>query len=86
MRWECRERFPRQQPQRKPLVNYPGMHHGIYYDAYYDANQATDTLNVIIKKAISKVFLKQQERPSKKQPGRKRIEFFGRMSICKASV
>ena len=28
MRRECRERFPRHQPQRKPLVRDPGMHHG----------------------------------------------------------
>ena len=26
MRWECRERFPRQIFQRKPFVNDPGMH------------------------------------------------------------
>ena len=25
---ECRERFPRHQLQRKPLVSDPGMHHG----------------------------------------------------------
>ena len=28
MRRECRERFPRYQLQRKPLVSDPGMHHG----------------------------------------------------------
>ena len=28
MRRECRERFPRHQLQRKPLVSNPGMHHG----------------------------------------------------------
>ena len=28
MRWECRERFPHQRPQRKTLVSDPGMHHG----------------------------------------------------------
>ena len=28
MRWECRERFPRQRLQRKSLVSDPGMHHG----------------------------------------------------------
>ena len=28
MRWECRERFPRNRLQRKPLVNDPGMHRG----------------------------------------------------------
>ena len=28
MRRECRERFPRQRHQRKPLVSNPGMHHG----------------------------------------------------------
>ena len=28
MRRECRERFPRHQFQRKPLVSDPGMHHG----------------------------------------------------------
>ena len=28
MRRECRERFPRHQLQRKPLVSEPGMHHG----------------------------------------------------------
>ena len=28
MRRECRERFPRHQLQRKPLVSDPGMHHG----------------------------------------------------------
>ena len=28
MRRECRERFPRHRLQRKPLVRYPGMHHG----------------------------------------------------------
>ena len=28
MRRECRERFPRHRLQRKPLVSYPGMHHG----------------------------------------------------------
>ena len=28
MRPECRERFPRHQLQRKPLVSDPGMHHG----------------------------------------------------------
>ena len=28
MRRECRERFPRHQPQRKPLVSDPGMHQG----------------------------------------------------------
>ena len=28
MRRECRERFPRHQFQRKPLVTDPGMHHG----------------------------------------------------------
>ena len=28
MRRECRERFPRHQRQRKPLVSDPGMHHG----------------------------------------------------------
>ena len=28
MRRECRERFPRQRLQRKPLVSDPGMHHG----------------------------------------------------------
>ena len=28
MRWECRERFPRNRLQRKPLVSDPGMHHG----------------------------------------------------------
>ena len=27
-RRECRERFPRCRPQRKPLVSDPGMHHG----------------------------------------------------------
>ena len=32
-------------------------------------------MNVIIQKAISKVFPKQQKRPSKKQPYRKRIDF-----------
>ena len=29
MRRECRERFPRQRLQSKPLVNDPGMHHGM---------------------------------------------------------
>ena len=28
MRRECRERFPRHRPQRKPLVYDPGMHDG----------------------------------------------------------
>ena len=28
MRRECRERFPRNRRQRKPLFNDPGMHHG----------------------------------------------------------
>ena len=28
MHRECRERFPRHQLQRKPLVSNPGMHHG----------------------------------------------------------
>ena len=28
MHRECRERFPRRQFQRKPLVSNPGMHHG----------------------------------------------------------
>ena len=28
MRRECRERFSRHRLQRKPLVSYPGMHHG----------------------------------------------------------
>ena len=28
MRRECRERFHRHRFQRKPLINYPGMHHG----------------------------------------------------------
>ena len=28
MHRECRERFPRQRLQRKPLVSDPGMHHG----------------------------------------------------------
>ena len=28
MHSECRERFPRHQLQRKPLVSDPGMHHG----------------------------------------------------------
>ena len=28
MRRECRERFPLHRPQRTPLVNDPGMHHG----------------------------------------------------------
>ena len=28
MRQECRERFPRHQLQKKPLVNDPGRHHG----------------------------------------------------------
>ena len=29
MRRECRERFPRHQVQRKPLVSDPGMHYGM---------------------------------------------------------
>ena len=28
MRRECRERFPRRWLQRKPIVSYPGLHHG----------------------------------------------------------
>ena len=28
MRQECRERFPRHRRQSKPLISYPGMHHG----------------------------------------------------------
>ena len=28
IRWECRERFPRHRLQRKPLISYPGIHHG----------------------------------------------------------
>ena len=30
MHRECRERFPRNQIQSKPLVNDPGMHHGMH--------------------------------------------------------
>ena len=30
MRRECRERFPRHRPHRKPLLSDPGMHHGTY--------------------------------------------------------
>ena len=31
MRMECRERFPHQRLQRKPLVNDPDMHHGTQF-------------------------------------------------------
>ena len=30
MHRECRERFPRNQIQSKPLINDPGMHHGMH--------------------------------------------------------
>ena len=30
MRRECREHFPRDRLQRKPLVSDPGMHHGTW--------------------------------------------------------
>ena len=36
MRQECRERFPPQPTQRKPLVSDPGMHHGTCRDACRD--------------------------------------------------
>ena len=35
MHRECRERFPPHLLKRKPLVSYPGMHHGTYVTAIW---------------------------------------------------